>query len=375
MSILINGKIKIDRKTKNLVKRLNSSDIAIIRHMDIDELSARSLLESKVSVILNSENSITGRYPNPGPKILVDAGILLIDELGESFFEALSENDEIVVDNNIISKDGVVIGEGRLVDANVVELLMKQAIENMPEELDRFVQNTLEYALKEKDLITKNLEMPSIETKISGRHVLIVVRGKYYKEDLRAIHSYIKEHNPVLIAVDGGADALFEFGLKPDIVIGDMDSVTDYALKSVKEIIVHAYPNGKAPGLERINSLGLKSKIFSAPGTSEDIAMLLAYDNNASLIVAVGTHSNLIDFLEKGRKGMSSTFLVRLKVGSILVDARGVAELHKRSLKKRYVLLLVLAAIIPSMVIIFYSPATSPLVNLIIIKLRIILGF
>jgi uncharacterized membrane-anchored protein len=369
------GQIKVDRRTKNLVKRLLPNDIAVIDHQDIDEVSARSLIDRKVKIVLNAQKSISGRYPNPGPLILERAGVLIIDNIGNEVFAQLKENDTIEILDDVIHKDGKAIGKGIILTEELILKKMDDAKNNFSNELDKFVQNTLEYAKKEKELIIGGLQIPDITSQIYGKHVLIVVRGANYKEDLKVIKSYIEEEKPVLIGVDGGADALKEFGYLPQIIIGDMDSITDETLKSGAEIIVHAYPDGRAPGLSRIEALGLKAKIFSAPGTSEDIAMLLAFEKGASLIVAVGTHSNMIDFLEKGRKGMASTFLVRLKVGSILVDARGVAQLYRNKVKMKYIIELFIAALIPIGIIAAVSPPIQQLMRLLLMKLRLMFGF
>lgn len=259
-------------------------------------------------------------------------------------------------------------------DKNKIEELLNIGYDNIENELEGFIENTLEYAKKEKGLVTGKIPIPKTKTKIKDKHVLIVVRGRDYKMDLEAIKSYIDEVKPILIGVDGGGDALLEFGYIPHIVVGDMDSVTDKCLKSAKEIIVHAYPDGRAPGLQRVKDLGLEASIFPAPGTSEDIAFLLAYDNGADLIVAVGTHTNMIDFLEKGRSGMSSTFLVRLKVGSILVDAKGVNKLYHSSFKLKYVVGITIAALIPILVITFMHPLLRELLLLLKIRIRMMLG-
>jgi uncharacterized membrane-anchored protein len=245
--------------------------------------------------------------------------------------------------------------------------------ENIQIQLSEFVQNTLTYAWKEQNIIISNLSFPDT-VPIKNKHVLIVVRGKDYEDDLMTLRSYINEVNPVMIAVDGGADALLKYGYKPHIIIGDMDSVSDGALKCGSHLIVHAYENGKAPGLERIQKLGLKAKVLPAPGTSEDVAMLLAYDKGAELIVALGTHSNMIDFLEKGRKGMASTFLVRLKVGSVLVDAKGVSKLYRQRVKARYVAEIVAAALIPFTLISVISPYTYQLFRLMSLKLQLLIN-
>jgi uncharacterized membrane-anchored protein len=368
------GTAKVDKKTKNLVKRLCPTDIAIIKHRDIDEVSANSLVDSKVKVIINADSSISGVYPNRGPKIIQKAGIILLDEVGDEFFEKVQEGDliEVIGQDILINKEYA--ATGKLLSKETINYKMQRAKENIEVELDKFIENTLEYAKKEKSLVTGGIEIPEIKTTFKGRQALVVVRGLGYKKDLSTLRRYIKEIDPVLIGVDGGADALLEFGFKPDMVVGDMDSVSDETLKTVKEIVVHAYTDGRAPGLERVKGLGLESIIFSAPGTSEDIAMLLAYENGAELIVAVGSHSNMIDFLEKGRKGMASTFLVRLKIGTKLVDAKGVSKLYNEKLKMGYIFVMILAALVPIIVLITMSKPMRILLDFLHFKFKMLFG-
>ena len=235
----------------------------------------------------------------------------------------------------------------------------------------RIIDNTIEYAKREKGFILGETEIPKMTTNYKDRHVLVVVRGQDYKEDLATIKSYIEEMKPILVGVDGGADALLECGYNPDVIVGDMDSVTDEALKKAKEIVVHAYVDGRAPGLKRVQDLGLDAVVFPAPGTSEDIAMLTAYEYGAELIVALGSHSNMIDFLEKGRKGMASTFLVRLKIGAKLIDAKGVNLLYKSKLKMKYIWALVITAIFPVIIIAYLSPTVQQLIKLLQLKMKL----
>lgn len=368
------GTAKVDKKTKDLVKRLEPNDIAVIRHQDIDEVSANSLVESKVKVIINASSSISGRYPNRGPEIISKAGILLFDEIGEDFFQSVKDGDKIEVKGQDIFVNDKYVITGKVLSNELIKIKMEDAKQNIEVELDKFIENTLDYAKKEKAFVIGGLEIPKVKTKFNGRHTLVVVRGLGYKRDLQILRRYIKEIDPVLIGVDGGADALMEFGFKPDMVVGDMDSISDLALKTAKEIVVHAYTDGRAPGLARVKSLGLDAIAFAAPGTSEDIAMLLAYENNTELIVAVGAHSNMIDFLEKGRKGMSSTFLVRLKIGAKLVDAKGVSKLYNDTLKIKYIFFMIMAALVPLTVIALMSKPMRILIDLLHLKLKILLG-
>lgn len=367
------GIIRKDKKTKNMTKRLKPGEIALINHKDLDEIAALSLVEKKVKCIINVNKTISGKYPNQGPSVLLDANIPIF-EADESLFEIINEGETVeIIDNEIIC-NGNKIGQCQLLDEEKIKNLLDIGYDNLEKELEEFIENTLNYAKKEKGLVTGKISIPNSKVNLKNKHVLVVVRGKDYKVDLEAIKPYISEVKPVLIGVDGGADALLEFGYTPDIVIGDMDSVSDRCLKQAKEIIVHAYPDGRAPGLERVKELQLDAKIFPSPGTSEDVALLLAYSNGADLIVAVGTHSNMIDFLEKGRKGMASTFLVRLKVGPKLVDAKGVNKLYSSPFKLKYVVGLLIAALIPIITITIRHPLLKDLLVLLKIRLKLLLG-
>jgi len=352
----IKGTVRLDKKTKDLAKRLRPGDIALINHEDIDATAAQMLVDARVRAVINAAKSCSGRYPNLGPRILLEAGIPIIDNAGDHLFKGLREGDQIEIIDGAIYRNGDTIAQGNVLDLDEVYRLIEQARSNLGNVLEEFARNTLSYVSRERSILLDPANLPDIKTQINGRHALVVVRGENYKEDLAIIRTYIRDVRPVLIGVDGGADAILEMGLKPDIIIGDMDSVSDRALKCGAELIVHAYASGEAPGLQRVKKLGLQATICSVPGTSEDLALLLAYEKGAEVIVAVGTHSNLIDFLDKGRKGMSSTFLVRLKVGNRLVDARGVSKLYRAQPSVRYIGLLAMAALVSLFTVIALSP-------------------
>ena len=371
----IKGTARLDRKTKNLIGRLKPGDIAVIHHEDLDEVAGKALAAARVRAVINAGCFISGKYPNLGPQALVEAGILLVDEVGRELPEKVQEGEELrITREGDIYAGSTWIARGNVLSREEVRRKMAETREKLGIILDSFVQNTLEYAQKERGLVLGEVQIPQVDTRFRGRHTLIVVRGKNYREDLKAIKVYIEEVRPVLVGVDGGADALAEFGYKPDLIIGDMDSVSDRALKCGAEIVVHAYPDGRAPGFNRIGQLGLQGKVFPATGTSEDIAMLLAYEMGTELIVAVGTHSNMIDFLEKGRKGMASTFLVRLKVGSILVDAKGVSRLYSQKFRFRHLAQMVGAALVPLAFVVWLAPSTRHLLRLAYLHVKILLG-
>lgn len=369
----IRGTARKSSRTKDLVKQLQPGEIAIINHPDLDQVAAESLIKAHVRLVVNASPSTTGRYPNQGPMLLSKAGIPILDAVGIDCFNALPETTELQIKAGRIYRQGELVGEGVILTPERIKAATEEAKKNLNHELDKFIQNTLEYALREKDLVLGELKLPPLRTTMDKKQVLVVVRGQNYREDLRIILPYIREVKPVLIGVDGGADALTEFGLKPHLIIGDMDSVSDQVLCSGAELVVHAYPDGRAPGLERIQRLNLEAVTFPAPGTSEDLALILAYEKGADLIVAVGTHSNMIDFLEKGRPGMASTFLVRLKVGSILVDARGVNKLYHSRIKGGQIFMICLAAFLPLILVLSLNKFFWDWLRLLWLKLRLLL--
>jgi uncharacterized membrane-anchored protein len=353
----VSATVRLDRRTKNLTKRLQPGEIAVIDHVDLDRVSAEALVSCEVGGVVNVAPSISGRYPNLGPQILVEAGIPLVDDVGPEIFTRLDEGDQVRLEEEVLHRGDEVIAKGTRQDAGTVEASLTEAKAGLAHQLEAFVANTMEYVKRERDLLIDGVGVPEVATRLEGRHALIVVRGYHYREDIAALRPYIREYRPVLIGVDGGADALLEAGYRPDMIVGDMDSVSDDALTCGAEIVVHAYRDGRAPGLQRVHELDQEAVVFPATATSEDIAMLLADDKGASLIVAVGTHANMVEFLDKGRAGMASTFLTRLRVGSKLVDAKGVSRLYRSRISTGSLLFLVLGAFIAMTTAVFMSPA------------------
>lgn len=351
------GVARVDVRTKVLVKRLSQGDIAIIDHPDLDRVSADELIASGVAAVVNTAKSITGRYPNLGPQLLLEAGIPLVDDIGREVLTRVKEGTTVRLDGGVLYRGDQVVGKGILQTEDSLAAALEEATAGVPSQIDAFAANTLEFLRRERDLITHGITAPELATSMVGRHVLVVVRGYRYREDLRALRPYIREYRPVLLAVDGGADALLSVGYRPDVIIGDMDSVSDEALESGAELVVHAYPDGRAPGLARVQALGLPAVPLPAAGTSEDVALLVADACGASLIAVVGTHWTVEEFLDKGRPGMASTFLTHLRVGGKLVNARGVHQLYQSRISGWALAALALAAAFTIAVAIAYSPA------------------
>jgi uncharacterized membrane-anchored protein len=372
----LTGPAKLDRRTKNLVKRLSAEDIAIIDHRDIDRVSAEELVESGVRVVVNVAPSQTGRFPNPGPLMLVRSGVRLIDVdgAGQNLFEAVSEGELVTVRGGGLYRNGTRLVSGHVLGERELERTLAEQRSRVTEALEAFAENTMQYLREEGKLLAEGIDFPHLVTRFRDRHALVVARGPGHKRDLRIVRPYLRDFQPVLIAVDGGADALLEAGYTPDVIVGDMDSVSDAALCCGAELLVHGYRDGLAPGEERVKRLGVDYQVVQATGVSEDLALLLAYEKGSDLIVAVGTHFNLIEFLERNRDGMSSTFITRLKVGEILVDAKGVSRLASRQVGIWPLVLVALGGIAAIAVAILASPALRHLLEYLALRLRDLLG-
>ena len=376
------GTVRLDKRTKDLVKRLEPTDIALIDHVDMDRVAAESLIASGEQVVINAQPSISGKYPNVGPLLLIQEGVALLDDIGQEPFERLKEGRKVSISDSGNLYKGTdatrkdFIATGTFQTAESIEEAYEAAQKQISARLEEFAQNTLAYLTEETNIISDDQWVPPVKTAIEDRHVLVVVRGYHYKEDLKVLRAYIREMKPVLIGVDGGADALCEAGFTPDIIVGDMDSVSPDALNSGAELIVHAYADGRAPGLEPLKELGLDKDAFTwrLAATSEDLALLLAWEKGADLIVAVGTHNNLIEYLDKGRKGMASTFLVRLKTGPKLVDAKGVSRLYRSSVSPGMLFPLIIAGLLVLPALFFVSPEARNIFQLIVLQVRLWLG-
>jgi uncharacterized membrane-anchored protein len=351
------GIARLGRRTKDLVKRLRPGDLAIIDHVDLDRVSAEELAEAGVKAVVNIAPSSSGRFPNPGPLELVRAGVCLVDAQGANLFDLVSEGETLTVRDGSLWRNGTRLAEGTELTVPVLTMALAEQQSRVTEALEAFADNTLRHLRDEGRLLADGIEFPPLQTRFRDRHAVVVARGPGFKRDLRIVRPYIRNFKPVLVAVDGGADALLEIGLKAHVIVGDFDSVSDAALRTGAELLVHAYADGRAPGAERLRALGLPFSTVAAPGISEDVALLLAHDRGAELIVAVGTHFNLVEFMERNRDGMASTFVTRLKVGESLVDAKGVSRLVSQRVGVWPLVLFVAVGVTAAVVAVLVSPA------------------
>jgi uncharacterized membrane-anchored protein len=368
------GPVKLGRRTKMLVKRLSPGDIAVIDHQDLDRVSAEDLVSAGVVAVLNCRPSSTGGYPNLGPLLLVQAGIHLVDLPDAALFDRVKEDEPIIVRGGEVLRRGEVVTRGSVQTPTEVRARHDAAADAIGVALEAFARNTVEHMVDERELLAGKIELPRFATDFRDRPVLIVVRGVDHRQDLRALRPYVRDMKPVIVGVDGGANAILEEGFRPDMIVGDMDSASESTLRCGAELVVHAYPDGRAPGREVLDRLGLPHKVVPAPGTSQDIAMLIAHEKGAQLIVSVGSQFNLLEFLDKNRRGMSSTFLTRLRLGDKLIDAKGVGRLYRPRPGTLPIGLLLLAGLITVGVIVWRTPALYDVAQLLWLKLQILLG-
>ena len=404
------GPVRPGRRTKLLVRGLVRGDVALIDHLDIDRVSAEELIAAGVAAVLNCKPSSSGTYPNLGPQLLVEAGIALVDLPDDALFGAVSDGDPIEVrafaedggsgagsesgaggagaesaaDGVIgagagggaggaraeVLRRGQLLARGEVLDGERVRAETDARRREIGEALERFAQNTIEHMREERELLAGRIQLPRFATDFRDRATLVVVRGVGYQRDLAALRPFIRDKRPLIVAVDGGADALLEAGLRPDMIVGDMDSASDAALRCGAELVVHSYPDGRAPGRERVEREGLAFKLVPAPGTSQDVALLIAAEKGARLIVSVGSQFNLVEFLDRNRRGMSSTFLTRLRVGEILVDAKGVSRLYQPRPGLAPLLFVIVAGLMAMVAIVWLTPVLREVAELLWTRLQ-----
>ena len=369
----VSGTARVDRRTNAVIRRARPGDIAIIDHLDLDRSHAEALVDAGVVAVVNAAPFISGRYPNLGPGLLAGSGVVMLDDVGASVLSAVSDGSQVRIEGDQLFAGDRVVAEGRQLSAADVTDLMDQARGGLATQLESFTHNTTEFLRREQDLLLHGQGVPELRTRIQGRPVVIVVRGYDYREDLRRLRRYIREQRPVLIGVDGGADALLEAHHRPDVVVvgeeglgttssstGDQGQrVTDKALRSAREVVLHADRSGRAVGSDRLERIGVRTQVMSAAGTSEDIALLLADSAGASLLIAVGTHATLDEFLDRQRSGLASTFLTRLRVGPRLVDAKGVPQLYAGRVRVWHLLVVLLAGLLALAVALASTPVGS----------------
>ncbi|MER6993081.1 putative cytokinetic ring protein SteA [Saccharopolyspora hirsuta] len=350
------GVARIERRSDDVLRRVRTGDIAVIDHADLDRRTAEALVSAGVVGVVNAAPSISGRYPNLGPDVLLSAGIALVDGVGPELARQIKDGTKIRLHEGGVFVGEREIGRGTAQDADSVADLLIEAKAGMSAQLEAFSANTIEFLRKERTLILDGIGVPDLSISLEDRQVLVLAPGYGHADDLKRLRKYIREYKPVLIGVETGADVLREAGYKPDVIVGDPDIISTDTLKCGAELVIPAHLDGHAPGLERIQDLGIGAVTFPASGNPEDLALLLADAHKASLVVTVGFHATLGEFLDSGRSGSNpSTFLTRLRMGSKIIDGRAVAALQRSRTPTSAVVLLVAAVLLVVVVALLVS--------------------
>ncbi len=370
----VRGPVRRGRRTKLLVKKLHPGEIAVIDHLNLDRVSAEDLVAAQVGGVLNCRPSSTGTYPNMGPLLLVQAGIPLVDMPDDALFDAVRDGDPIELRGGDVLAAGQLLARGELQEPAAVLEATELRRQEIGGALAAFAQNTVEHMVEEQDLLSGKIELPRFDTDFRDRPALIVVRGVDHRADLNALRPYIRDVGPVLVGVDGGANAILDAGFQPDMIVGDMDSAAEATLRCGAELVVHAYSDGRAPGRELLQQLELPHKVVPAPGTSQNVAMLIAGEKGAQLIISVGSQFNLVEFLDKNRQGMSSTFLTRLRLGEKIVDAKGVSRLYRPNPGIAPVALILAVGLLGLVAVVLVTPGLRDVADLLWLKLQLLLG-
>jgi uncharacterized membrane-anchored protein len=344
----VTGVARVGRRAETLLPRLRRGDIAVLDQVDLDRATADALVAAEVAGVVNASPCISGRYPTLGPEILVNACVPLIDAVGTDVFRDVKDGTRIRLHEDRLYTDASEdpVAEGRPQTMETVAAQLMEAKAGLSAQLEAFAADTMEYMKRERTLLLDGVGVPEVRTPMAGRHVLVVARGYDYRDDLVALRHYLREFRPVLVGVDGGAEALVEAGYHPDLIVGDLNAVSDEILRGGAEVVVRADQDGRAAALERVQDIGVDVISFPTSGTSEDVALLLADAHGAELVVTVGTHATLEEFLDRGRSGAASTFLVLLKLGGRLVDAKAASRLHRSRISAGALLVLVFVTLV-----------------------------
>lgn len=344
----VRGTARVDRRTRSLLSRLNRGDVAVIDQVDLDRATAQELVDRGVSVVLNASTMLSGRFPSMGPKVLADAGVLMVDELGQELFTLVRDGDQVRVDGATVHarKDQEMIGHH--LEPEILGAQLLEAAEGLAHQLDSFTHNSTEFLRREQDLLLHGQGVPIPSTPITDRPVVVVVAGADYEKELAAVRHFVSEQKPVVIGVDRAADALVKARMSPDVVVISADAREDdlpspKTLKAARDVVLLVDRGAPSSVAERFSALGVQPLLFTSSATTEDAALILADAGDASVIIGVGMHATLADFLDRQRAGLASTYLTRLKVGPRLVDAGAVPTLYSGRVRPRHLVALALA--------------------------------
>lgn len=339
----IRARVRVDARARKLASRLERGEIAVIDHPDVDRATAQALISAGAVAVLNASPSSSGRYPNLGPTLLLESGIIVIDDCGPDIM-TLREGDEVVIVDDRVTRSGTTIATGIRQSLADIQASIENTRDSLSTRVAAFAATTGEYFESEAPLLLEKVGLPELATRLDDATVLVVFDDANSARELKACREWIRDSNPLVIAVEGGADIAAKARLHPSIIVGDMELVSEKLLRSGAELIVSESHDRPNPGKDRLKRMGLEYRVMETSSTAKDAAILLATLAQAKVIVTVGERTSLDDFLDQGRTGMAGTFFTRLLAGTRLVSATAIAATHRPRIRLMSVILLILAA-------------------------------
>ena len=354
----VTGTARVDRDIDRLLRRIGPGDIVVLDALDLDRVTADALVDAGVAGVVNASPSISGRYPNLGPEVLVANHIALIDNAGPEVFKKIKDGAKIRLhDSGVYSGDRRIVEGVERTDEEIADL-MHDAKTGLVAHLEAFAGNTIEFIRSESPLLIDGIGIPNIDVDVYRRHVVVVADGPGAESDLKGLKPFIKEYQPVLVGVAGGADILRANGYRPQLIVGNPETMSADVLKVGAQVVLPADADGHADGLERIQDLGIGAMTFPAAGSAADLALLLVDHHGAALIVTAGQSASIEEFFDRSRQQSNpSTFLTRLKVGEKLVDAKAVATLYRSHISGAAIALLLMAVLLAAIAVLWVSRA------------------
>ncbi|MDN5747455.1 MAG: putative cytokinetic ring protein SteA [Pseudonocardia sp.] len=354
----LSGVARVDRRTDGLLRRVKAGEIAVLDQVDLARATADALVAARVAAVVNASPSVSGRFPNLGPEVLVAAGIPLLDGVGADALRAIKDGSRVRILDGVVYLGDHEVARGVEQTADSVADSLVEAKSGLTHQLEAFAANTIEFMRRERSMLLDGAGVPRVDVELSGRQVLVVAAGYDHVADLARLRNYVREYRPVLIGVGAGADALLAAGHQPQLIVGDPSEVSMEALTSGADVVVPAFADGHAPGLHRVQDLGTGAVTFPSSANPEDLALLLAAHHNAALVVTVGLSASMAEFLDRARSGSNaSTFLTRLQLGGTLVDGRVIAALYRSRVSLGAILLMVGAAMVAIVAALLVSDA------------------
>jgi len=339
------GTLRAGRPTRSLLPRLRTGDIAVIDHVDLDRPTAQRMLDAGVVAVVNAQPMSSGRFPNLGPQLLAEAGVVLVDSVGDAGFATLADGRAARVDGGIVYDGEQRLTSGRVVDQDQVQLEMAQAREGMATQLQTLTHTSTELIRREQGVLLHGIDLPVLDTRLQDRAVLVVASGAETASQLRRMRTYLREQRPTVVATASAVATVRAAGLRADVIIvgADEDLPDAKSLRAAKDVVLCGLTTSHDDSLARLGSA--PHRVPTSLG-SRDIALVIAQAGAPRVLIAAGMGMDLADLLDRDRGGAAGAFLSRLAVGPQVVDAGAVPSLYSGKVRGWHILLALIICVV-----------------------------